>query len=203
MSSVSTQNTHPLKAVVLAADTRDPIGHLVADPNGDREFRFVKMRGGITASQGVALIGYRLSGVDNDYFQVCTSAAGTSCNLKRDFIGIAVCQSTATSGMAIYAMTKGTLGKKTESLYPDTVWAFVSGNAAITAGMALTISSRAAGSAAILFRARSAWDVDKGGSQLSKIIGQTLSTDTAAGKLTRGVIRSNVLYGGVLGVGVI
>lgn len=203
MPSVSTQTVHPLTTVVKAGEERDLVGHLVTDQRGDREFRFVKIRGGITASQGVCLLGYRLSAVDNDPYQVTPSAGGASANLGRDFIGICMAQSTAVSGQFVYAMTRGRLGKLDGSLYPDTAFAYVSAAAAVVAGMALIVSNRDAGSAATLVRSLSAWDVDKGGSQLSRIIGQALSTDTAGGKLTRGLVRSNVIHGGVLGVGVI
>ncbi len=198
MGSVTTQNTHPLKAVVKVGEERDPTGHLVSDPNGDREFRFVKVRGGITVSQGVCLHAWRLSGISNDVFNVTPDAAASVKAIARDFVGIAVCDSTATSGMHVYAMTKGKLGKVTQSRYGGTVWARVS--AAVAAGQMLGASTRGAGSAMILFRLPSVWDATSAGdgqSTLQQAVCLALSSPpTGNSQLTRGIIHSPLVHGG-------
>lgn len=138
MGSVSTQNVHPLTVNVGTADViRDPVGHIVNDKRGDREFRFVKFRGGQTASQGMPAFAYKLS-ADEDTLGDVTVDAASVVNPDRDLAGIVVSKSTAASGDYGWIMSRGRLGKINGSLYPDTIIALVS--ATVVAGQNLAVS---------------------------------------------------------------
>ena len=140
--SVSTQNTHPLIANVAGGEQRDPVGHIVTDKRGDREFRFVKFRGGQTASQGLPAFAYFLSGkpTEDTLADVTVDAASVK-SPDRDLAGIVVSKSTAASGDFGWIMTKGRLGKINGSLYPDTVFAHVSGAPVAGGNQALSLAA--------------------------------------------------------------
>ena len=141
MPSVSTQAVHPLTVNVGATDNRDPVGQLVTDVRGDREFRFVKFRGGQTASQGLPAFAYEISAKDKDLLADVTVDAASVVNPDRDLAGIVVSQSTAASGQHGWIMTKGRLGKINGSLYPATVFALVSGAPVAGGNQALSLAA--------------------------------------------------------------
>lgn len=192
MSSVTTQNTHPLTAVVLAGENRDPVGHLVKDPIGDREFRFVEIKGASTASQGMAVAGWKLSANSNDFNAVTPNAIATQA-ARRDFVGIVVATSTAASGMMCYVMTKGKLGTEKNSLYTGALFANCSTN--VAAGMRLRME---VGSGTSEYKMISAQIESTAAGMISAyadVIAVALDADSG-GLLVRGVIRSSLLHGG-------
>ncbi len=189
--NVTGQTVHPLTAVVLSGENRDPVGHLVRDPIGDREFRFVEIKGESTASQGMAVAGFKLSGASND-FNAVIPFASANLTSRRDFIGIVVATSTAASGMMCYVMTKGKLGTEKGSLYPGALFANVSTTTA--AGELMHI---AAGSGTSEFKLITVATASAGAmiTEYADVVAVALSTDSG-GRLIRGVVRSSLLHGG-------
>lgn len=196
MGQTSTTFVHPLKSVVIEDERRDPIGHLVTDPNTDREFRFCKFRGGQTGERGYPVFAWRLSGntAENSFFNV-TADAAASVGRERDFIGIFVGQSAIKSGQNGWVMTQGQLGKFGNSLYPDTVFAKTAKNA--TAGQHLR-PKVLAGTSVYGLTDLEASDSYSGAvpkSTWTRVVGTAFSNDTGS-NLTRGHIRSPILHGG-------
>lgn len=201
-SSITSQNTHPLTVVVGKGETiRDRVGHLVEDARGDREFRFVKMRGGTTASQGMPVAAYRISAAGSEDTQYnVTAAKETSVHsFGRDMMGIVVAQSTVESGAHCYIITRGRLGK-IKGHYPASIFALVSTSGNAVSG-ALVMSQ---GDTALRLFANATNSAGATITEYSRICGMALSTTTGAGtsiagKLTRGAIRSPLLHGGGFG----
>ena len=194
-SSITSQNTHPLTAVVGKDETiRDRVGHLVTDERGDREFRFVKMRGGQTADQGMPCGAYKLSN-DEDTLAEVTADAASMAAFDRDLAGIFVGQSTAVSGDHAWIMTRGRLGKIPGSMYPDTVYAKMI-NAAGIAGHQMHVSTNAGFSTLLFRRHLSIFDGGSiGQSQHTRVSLLLYSTD-AGNKVTRGKFISPLFFGG-------
>lgn len=196
MGFVSTQNTHPLTACVAKDTQRDVVGHLVLDQRGDREFRFVKIKGESTASQGMCLVAFQLSAVADENFEVTPFASANLTAAGRDAIGIMVGQSTAASGDFCYAMTRGKLGKVNGSLYPDAIFANVS--TTVVAGERLECR---AGSGTSEYKCIAA-SIGSTGTQFLSIYARVccvaLSSDSG-GRLIRGMFKSPLLFGGGYG----
>lgn len=193
-SSITSQNTHPLTAVVGKDETiRDRIGHLVVDARGDREFRFVKMRGGQTASQGMPVLAYKLSADEDTLYEMTVDAASVPTIPNRDLAGIFVGQSTCVSGAHGWIMTKGRLGKVPGSHYPDTVFALTSQTTA--AGDQCALSSPSVSTFKWL-ATTSAYVSVQGLSVHPRISLLAYSTDTGD-KITRGKFASPHFHGGL------
>ena len=195
MGSVSTQNTHPLTAMVAKGTERDPLGHLVFDKRGDREFRFVRIKGESVASQGMAVVALQLSVVADEINDVIPFASANLTAAARDFVGIVVGKSTAASGDFCYVMTRGKLGKVNGSLYPDTVFALVSTTTAAGDRLACLAASGTSEFKLITQAVASAGAMI---TEYANIVGVALSTDVS-GKLVRGNIRSGLIHGGGYG----
>lgn len=198
--SISTQNSHPLTVVVGTDEPiRDRLGHLVQDPRADREFRFVKMRGGATASQGMPVAAFRISaaGSEDTQWNVTGAKASSVHSDGRDMLGIVVAQSTVASGDHCYIMTNGRLGK-IKGHYPDTIFALVSTTAnAITGGMIMS-----AGLTSLKLFAAAQHSGGATITEYAKICGIALSTsigDNGMAVQTRGAIKSPLLFGGGFG----
>lgn len=195
MGAVTTQSVHPLTSCVAGGSERDPLGHLVREHIGDREFRFIKIKGESIASQGMALVAYRLSAQVDEVYDVTPFASANLTAAGRDFVGIMVGQSTAASGDFCWAMTKGKLGKVNGSLYPDTVFA----NVSTTAAAGQHLEARAgAGTSEFKLIAVAIASAGAMITEFAHVVGVALSTD-ASGKLTRGHIRSGLIHGGGFG----
>lgn len=193
--SVSTQNTHPLTVMVAKGAERDPLGHLIFDKRADREFRFVRIKGESTVSQGMPVVGFRLSVTADEINDVIAFASANLAAAARDFVGIVVGQSTAASGDFCYVMTRGKLGKVNGSLYPDTVFAKVS--TAVAAGDRLACLVGAGTSEYKLITQA----VNSDGAMITEyanIVGVARDADVS-GKLVRGNIRSGLIHGGGYG----
>lgn len=195
MPNVSTQNVHPLTAMVAKDTQRDTLGHLVFDKRGDREFRFVRFKGESTASQGMAVAALQLSAVADEVNDVIVFASADLAAAARDFMGIVVGQSTAASGDFGYIMTRGQLGKLNRSMYPTTIFANVSTTTAAGDRLAMLVGSGTSEYKLITQAVNSAGAMI---TEYANIVGVALSTDTS-GKLTRGQVRSGLLHGGGYG----
>ncbi len=195
MSTTAGKNTHPLTAVVKAGENRDPVGHLIEDFRADREFRFVKMRGGQTASMGMPCGAYKLS-ADEDTLAEVTVDAASMAAFDRDLAGIFVGQSTCASGQFGWIMTRGRMGKIAGSLYPLTIVGNMI-NAAGLPGHQMHVSTVAAFSTLLFRRSTSAFDGGSiGQSQHARNSLLLYSTDVG-NKVTRGKFVSPLFFSGL------
>lgn len=195
-SSITSQNTHPLTAVVGKDETiRDRIGHLVVDARGDREFRFVKMRGGQTASQGMPVLAYKLSADEDTLYEMTVDAASVPTVPNRDLAGIFVGQSTCESGAHGWIMTKGRLGKIAGSHYPDTIFALTS--QATAAGDQCGLSAPPANVSTFKFYANSSAYVSVQGLSIHPRLSLLAYSTDVSDKITRGKFASPHFHGGL------